>query len=126
MGEGQELAVPPAPSPQAVSRVGRSTVCSTTMGMSGRARAAVACRLRCRAKLVLGVRCGGKGAARLGPNTGNLPAATRAPPNNILGHIPPLVRPGFRPMAELHLPASFAPTELAHQVTHSGNRAGGV
>lgn len=114
MGESQQSAVPPAPSPQAVSRVGRSTVCSTTMGMSGRARAAVACRLRCKARPVLGVRCGGNGAARRGPNAGNLPAATWAPLTNILDHIPPFVRPGFRPMAELQLPVRFAPMALAH------------
>lgn len=109
MGESQQSAAPPAP-----SRVGRSTVCSTTMGMSGRARVAVACRLRCKARPVLGVRCWGKGAARRGPNAGNLPAATRAPLTNILGHIPPCVPPGFRPMAELQLPVCFAPMALAH------------
>lgn len=57
--------------------------------MSGRARAAVACRLRCRARPVLGVRRGENRAARRGPSAGDLPAATRAPPTNIPGHIPP-------------------------------------
>lgn len=56
VGEGQGQAVPPASSPRAVSQDGRRTVCSTTMGMSGMARAAVACRLRCRTRPVLGVR----------------------------------------------------------------------
>lgn len=56
VGEGQGPAGSPAPGPRAVSRDGRRTVCSTTIGMSGMARAAVACRLRCRTRPVLGVR----------------------------------------------------------------------
>lgn len=114
MGESQGLAVSPAQIPQAVPQARRSTVCSTTMGMRGRARAAVTCRLCCRVRPVLGVRCVGKRAARRGPNLGHPTAATRAPPNNIPGHIPLPVRAGFRPMAELQFPACFAYKALSH------------
>lgn len=103
-----------APASRAGSPRGRCTVCSTTMGMSGRARAAVACRLRRRTRPLSGARCGGKRAARRGPSAGHLPAATRAPPTNTPAHIASHGRPGFRPMAELQLPACFAPTALAH------------
>lgn len=109
--------MPPA---RALGRVfgGRYTVCSTTMGMSGIARAAVTCKLRCRARLVSGVCCVRRRAARRSPNAGHLPDAKRVPRTNIPCHIPPQLRPGFRPMAELQLPMSFAPTALSHDTTH--------
>lgn len=112
---------PPCPKPlhpRAVSPPGHCTVCSTTMGMSGRARAAVACRLRCGARRFSGVRCGGKRAARRGPSAGHKPTATRPPLSGILAHIAPHVPLGFRTMPELQLSAGFAPTALPHETAH--------
>lgn len=115
-GEGQGGRAP-AQAPRPVLR-GRYTVCSTTMGMSGIARAAVVCKFRCRARPVSGIRCVGKRAARRGHNAGHLPAATRVPPTSIPLHIPPLVPPGFRPMAELQFPGCSAHTALALWAAH--------
>lgn len=81
------------------------TVCSTTMGMSGKARVAVPCRLLCWGEPLPAVHGGDKRPARRDKRARNPSTATRASPSSTLGHMPPRT-PARLP--ELQHPACFA------------------
>lgn len=99
------LARRPTTSLCAMSPSGPRTVCSTTMGMSGKARVAVPCRLLRRGEPFPAVHGGEKRTARRDKRVWHPPAATLASPNSTLGHMPPRT-PAWLP--ELQHPACFA------------------
>lgn len=96
------------------------------MGMSGRARDTVACRLRCMTRRFSGVRCGEKRATRRDPSPGNLPAATRAPRTNISGNIVQHAYPSRRTLPELQFSACFALATLSRDLPLPGSDRAGL
>lgn len=88
-----------------MSPPGPRTVCSTTIGMSGKARVAVPCRLLCRGEPLPAVHGGEKRTAKRDKTAPYPPAATRASPSSTRGHMPP--RAPTR-LPELQLQACFA------------------
>lgn len=99
------LARRPTTSLRAMSPSGHRTVCSTTMGMSGKARVAVPCRLLRRGEQLTAVHGGEKCTARRDNRARHPSTATRASPSSTLGHMTTRT-PAWLP--ELQHPACFA------------------
>jgi len=99
------LARRPVTSLRAMSSSGPRTVCSTTIGMSGKARVAVPCRLLRRGESLPVLHGGEKRTAKRDKRARHPPAAARPSLSNTLGHMPPCIQAWF---PELQHPACFA------------------
>lgn len=99
------LARRPTTSLRAMSPSGPRTVCSTTMGTSGKARVAVPCRLLRRGEQHTAVHFGEERTARRDNRARHPSTATRASPSSTLGHMTTRTPPW---LPELQHPACFA------------------